>query len=263
MYSRRFWWVLALVSLFVSVFALPLHAQVDELTTVTINTTQLNVREQPNVNSRVVALARQGEVYEVLGQTSDEDWYQINANGVIGWVSAVFVRVRTTVYVPLPVTVTPIPTPVTPQPCVTNHPLFFNTSDSTICPTEQAVGTGASYQRFQSGWMIWLENTKDIYVFSSYGVQRIPESAYAIFPAHDEIAPAGFYAPVRGFGRVWANLPDVRQRLGWATGLESGYNAVVQGARSNITGEAIMFIMLPDGGVVGAIPEQNIWYAAG
>lgn len=260
---RRIWLIGTLALLLVAALALPLQARQNEITTVTINTNQLNVREQPTMNGRVVATVRRNEIYEVLSQTSDEAWYQINASGVIGWVSSRFVRVRTTVYVPLPVTVTPIPTPFTPQPCTTNVPLFFSTSDSTICPLAAAVQTGAAYQRFENGWMIWLENSGDIYVFSSYGVQRIPEASYATFLPVDVIAPLGLYAPVRGFGRVWSNIPNMRDRLGWATGLESGYSAVVQSTRSNITGASITFIMLPDGGVVGTIPAENIWYAAG
>ena len=39
---------------------------------------------------------------------------------------------------------------------------------------------------------------------------------------------AGTYIPVRGFGTVWQQNPDVQQALGFATAPERGYSALVQ-----------------------------------
>ncbi len=36
----------------------------------------------------------------------------------------------------------------------------------------------------------------------------------------DELAPPGKYVPVRGFGKLWRTVPEVRQSLGWATAPE-------------------------------------------
>ena len=36
-------------------------------------------------------------------------------------------------------------------------------------------------------------------------------------------APAGFYQPVRGFGKIWRETPGLRENLGWARTSEKGY----------------------------------------
>ena len=41
-------------------------------------------------------------------------------------------------------------------------------------------------------------------------------------------APSGLFKPVRGFNRQWCNVPSVRDKLGWATGPEIGFDATWQ-----------------------------------
>ena len=85
-------------------------------------------------------------------------------------------------------------------------------------------------QRFEGGWMIWLEAENKIYAlfdnpqtFSYYSgwedfndtfVEGQPEDDPNIRP------PAGKQQPRRGFGKVWREQENVRDLLGWATGNE-------------------------------------------
>ena len=43
----------------------------------------------------------------------------------------------------------------------------------------------------------------------------------------DELPPPGKYAPLRGFGKLWRTVPDVRQALGWAISPEVGDQGTV------------------------------------
>lgn len=55
----------------------------------TVNTrNNLNVRQTPVQNARVVGTARRGTVLPVTGKTANSQWYQVVINGNPGWVSA-------------------------------------------------------------------------------------------------------------------------------------------------------------------------------
>ncbi len=56
---------------------------------------RLNVRSQPDpVNGAVVTRVSQNQVFPVLGRNADASWFQINANGVVGWVSGRFISLN-------------------------------------------------------------------------------------------------------------------------------------------------------------------------
>lgn len=59
----------------------------------TVNAYRLNVRDAPRTGSVLRTISR-NEVYPVIGRTADSSWWQINANGTIGWVSGRYVTVR-------------------------------------------------------------------------------------------------------------------------------------------------------------------------
>ena len=42
------------------------------------------------------------------------------------------------------------------------------------------------------------------------------------------VPPDGRFQPIRGFGKLWRERPDVRDRLGWALGVELGFDAKLQ-----------------------------------
>lgn len=89
------------------------------------------------------------------------------------------------------------------------------------------VETWAVYQAYDNGMMIWRADTGMITVFFDDGTLRnYPLTYYAyLADVPDDIdVPEGKILPTNGFGRVWAYLDDVRERIGWATDTETGYD---------------------------------------
>jgi hypothetical protein len=141
---------------------------------------------------------------------------------------------------------------------------FFGQADG--CPTGAAFEVGASYQPFENGSMVWRSDTNEIYAFYSDGTAAyfvakdyagLPEAQIAEMPPLDREVPAS------GFGKVWANVPGVRDKLGWALESESGYTAKIQGVAltRNPRPPFAFFITLPDGSIVGS--GFGVWQVVG
>ena len=83
---------------------------------VTINTTQLNVRNLPNpYTGAVITRVTLGVLYPLIGRNADSSWLQINVNGTAGWVNASYVVATHLDRVPITDSGTR-PTPPAPQP---------------------------------------------------------------------------------------------------------------------------------------------------
>jgi uncharacterized protein YraI len=67
----------------------------------TVTAFRLNVREQPGTSSNVLAKVNRGETYPVVGCNTDRSWWQIDVNGVRGWVFNSFVNVANASCVPV------------------------------------------------------------------------------------------------------------------------------------------------------------------
>ncbi len=67
--------------------------QVSTGTIATVTAGRLNVRDNPNANATILLKINRSEVYPVVGKNGDSSWYQINVNGVVGWVSGRFVAI--------------------------------------------------------------------------------------------------------------------------------------------------------------------------
>jgi uncharacterized protein YraI len=57
---------------------------------VTATPFNVNIRSEPNVDSERLDLLPAGQSAEVIGRVADNSWWQINFNGITGWVSAEF-----------------------------------------------------------------------------------------------------------------------------------------------------------------------------
>ena len=68
--------------------------------TAAVTATRLNVREQPTTSSNIVAKISEGETYPVVGCNTDKSWWQLNINGIRGWVYAPFVDIANANCVP-------------------------------------------------------------------------------------------------------------------------------------------------------------------
>lgn len=69
----------------------------------TVTASRLNVRNLPTASgSSVLTRVSGGEIYAVLAYSSDNNWAQINVNGIAGWVNVRFVNISTTAGVSSP-----------------------------------------------------------------------------------------------------------------------------------------------------------------
>ena len=93
-----------------------------------------------------------------------------------------------------------------------------------ITPGSEAVST--AYAPFAGGQMLWRGDTDTIYVLYPGGTWSSYPNAWR--PGDPEFSCGEadpLTTPIRGFGRVWCDQPEVRQALGGATAAEIGDSA--------------------------------------
>lgn len=121
----------------------------------------------------------------------------------------------------------------------------------------EATRSNAAVQRFDHGVMVWVEENRRIYAFLDTGrwfayedtfQEDEPESDPSLIP------PAGKQQPVRGFGKVWRQHPELRTAIGWALAKEEPATALRQPFEK---GE-----MIGVGASIFALSGENagIWY---
>lgn len=123
---------------------------------------------------------------------------------------------------------------------------------------ETPVTVAASYQEFESGFMIWRADNGTIYVFGFNGqYQRYTVAEYGLLPDRPftEPQPIGRFVPILGFGKVWKNTA-ARPLVGWATGPETGYTLRLQTVSSNGR-SGFLFNTPTRGGILYA--DANLW----
>ncbi|MGD2079328.1 MAG: hypothetical protein PVH18_13170, partial [Chloroflexota bacterium] len=107
---------------------------------------------------------------------------------------------------------------------------FFQPAPET-CPAGEAIASPAAEQPFEGGVMIWLEATGSIIVFFEDGRWQRFEDTWAEGQPENDPAmtpPEGLFQPIRGFGKLWREQPQVREALGWALGVELGFESMIQ-----------------------------------
>jgi serine/threonine-protein kinase len=142
-----------------------------------------------------------------------------------------------------PVGVNPVVTAPPATGCTLLPPGGFGlifTTDATLmqqlgCPLGSppvTVSLASAIQGYERGMMIWVSGTPGtIYaLFNTTTYQQFADTyTEGVDPSSGgESPPAGLIEPVRGFGKVWRNNPNVRNGLGWATGAESGGQSTAQ-----------------------------------
>jgi hypothetical protein len=152
---------------------------------------------------------------------------------------------------------------VTPTPVICPYPFFFGMPTDDVCPGAP-VTTNAAYQPYDRGFMIWVADSGDIWVFVNAPAPNIfatyahfNESDYAGFAdAAPQQPPPGKVQPINGFGRVWYNLTHyatgnkISADLGWATAPESSYSTTRQAWGR--TSHSNVYLSVPNGGVIDA-----------
>lgn len=61
----------------------------------------VNIRQQPTTDAEVIVRAQPGESFTILGRVPDSTWWQVDYNGVLGWVFGNFVSTYNTGSVPI------------------------------------------------------------------------------------------------------------------------------------------------------------------
>ncbi len=85
-------------------------------------------------------------------------------------------------------------------------------------------------QRFEKGWMFWLQPNTQIWVLTvndaGQNVWSVYDDAFVDGDAESDpqiLPPEGFLQPIRGFGKLWRENPEVRLAMGWAVAVELGH----------------------------------------
>ncbi len=127
-------------------------------------------------------------------------------------------------------------------------------------PTPITTTTYAAFQQYEHGFMIWRADTGAVYAFYQGGLWgNWFQSVYEGLSDSAISAPAGLVSPVNGFGRVWGNFQDVRDRLGWATGVEQGYQMTVTRSPGPPLFTDPYTFTLPDGRVLYFVHYGAYW----
>lgn len=112
--------------------------------------------------------------------------------------------------------------------------------------------TALSVSRFERGHMIWREDNRTIYVVYDDGTWKSYPDTFG--PGDPEttgqVPPAGRYEPTRGFGKVWRQNQDVRDKIGWMAAPEQGLTGRVSDSGGTTTIDALglgRWILRPDG----------------
>lgn len=116
----------------------------------------------------------------------------------------------------------------TAEPTITPTATITPTPDPFPTPVEGQIYVAE--QRFEEGRMFWLQPVDQIWVMTidkdNHGVWSVYENTF--FDGEEEVDPSiippeGLYQPVRGFGNLWRDNPDIREALGWALEPELGH----------------------------------------
>ncbi|MBN1287632.1 MAG: hypothetical protein JXB47_19680 [Anaerolineae bacterium] len=140
------------------------------------------------------------------------------------------------------VTATPEPvtnTPQEPTPTFTAPPPPTSTSVPTepgptslpsAFPTPITAQIYVAEQVFEHGRIFWVEPTDEMWVVVDDGSGSGRWLKYADTFAEGEpeddpllTPPSNLRQPIRGFGKVWRENPEVQELLGWAKDIEYGY----------------------------------------
>lgn len=144
---------------------------------------------------------------------------------------------------------------------------YFFPSPPVACPLYEPTLTEAAEQLFEHGRMLWLREQRraetvigpQVLVFFDDGVcHQYDDTWVEGEPASDPaiVPPEGHLQPVRGFGKVWRERPEVRGKLGWATAPEQSYEAAWQPQmRESLPG--VFYVRMRDGSVL------EVWSTGG
>jgi hypothetical protein len=122
------------------------------------------------------------------------------------------------------------------------------------CPAGAASVTQAALGPFERGVMIWRSDLRTIYAIFGDGGWRSYRDTWqegdATYSCPNLAPSTSPPTPVRGFGRVWCQQAEVRNRLGSITQVEWGENMTAQAFERGImiTTSRGLYVLFNDGG---------------
>lgn len=140
---------------------------------------------------------------------------------------------------------------------------FFDELEPATCPDGEPFTGEAVFQRFEYGYMIWMQPTDMIYVMHSTQQNprwlAVPDPYVAGMPERDfswsEEQPPQSAQPRLGFGALWREDDTLRERIGWAVQQwEFVYEGRVQTAE-----DGTIYVEEPNGGVFVLLPGADDW----
>lgn len=150
---------------------------------------------------------------------------------------------------------------------------FFQPAPENGCPSSNGLEQQIVTQPFERGRMFRLGETNQIFVLfdEPQTIEETSNIAWIVLddtftdaePAEDPaiIPPAGFYQPTRGFGKVWREVPNLRDRLGWGVAPQNEYTATYQ--RVSIDGTQQLYFTDDARQVITLVPNGQGWLVAG
>jgi len=201
---------------------------------VVVTTDDLNVRTGPGTRYSSLGKVNTDDRYVVTGRVQNGAWWRINYEGMKGWVSKEYVR-TTGPMGDVPVVETPTPPPVICDRSADRPFSAIWSGDIKTrigCPLNSASTTDAALESFERGIMMWRKDASKHYVVANDGGWRVYQDKFQEGDPQyfcPQLAPSESPpTPVRGFGRVWCENADVRQRLGNATDIERAEGMTTQ-----------------------------------
>ncbi len=93
------------------------------------------------------------------------------------------------------------------------------------CASAAAQTVWAAWQPFETGHMIWRQDSDNLFVFADDGdwAQHSDDWDDQDLSNNRGDPPTGLQSPVRGFGHLWETNDDVFGDLGWAEAAEKGF----------------------------------------
>ena len=155
--------------------------------------------------------------------------------------------------------------PATPAPCAIQPAhfsgLYGRYAPGLGCATGGEHRTWSAWQPFERGAMLWLEETREIWVLEDDGHwQRFADTWTEGQPEIDPNLnpPSGLLQPIRGFGKVWRELlGGPAAAIGWALAPEGGRQTVWQSFEHGWAFEpegVAPFVVFADGRWAAAAP---------
>jgi len=132
--------------------------------------------------------------------------------------------------------------------CSENY--FASPNPDDICPLQMTTNQ-AAFQPFERGYMVFFDG--QIWAFyTDGGGRRFADTWTGQDIQVGDQPPDDLVQPVRGFGKVWAENPDVRSALGWGREPEQSFTLTRQSTPEDPSGSAYYWFSLPTGQTAAA-----------